>query len=202
MKRLTLYFLLFTIFAIAMKCEEEPVLPNPDPKQEDPIDSALQVEIDKLPPITTSGAGTWAYLINGEAVILGKDIGDSYNATFSDNFIHLFSSAYHFDSTKQRNLLYKNINIRKFIPPDTGKYNFYTNEVNLLDWDSGGCSYSGHTEVFLEGQLNVLRNDTVNCILSATFEFLTYFYNPEKHCPDTFLITHGRVDMPNGRCNN
>jgi hypothetical protein len=143
-------------------------------------------ELEKLPPLTTTGENTFGCLVNGEAFVV--------------------TNTSHISAFYQQKLLFISAGIDKngidkgvsFIVHETESE---TDTFNLTDTLNISCSYSDfsdypdsycqfESENILVGEFNINSFDAENFIISGTFEFST----TTAQC-DTVHITDGRFDV-------
>lgn len=167
-----LYLLFISILIIYSSCEED----------ESPM--------DKLPPATREGLGTFGCLVNREAWtpegytgISNLDI--SYDPRWQQGS---------FDIATYRILSKENqqfIHIYSIGVDKVGTYELNNVDQGAATLDhSLGCSYNRDPSTFREGSLTITKLDLNKRIISGTFEFT--LAKPE--C-DTIKVAEGRFDM-------
>ena len=195
MKIKQLVFLGFLV-GLLFSCKKDDNSPKTDPPCE-----TEACELAKLPPVTTTGEGTFACLLNGKAWLskagegTGKSAisGDYYNGiTLTKGYLYGFSN-----QTNEENKLLESISIY------TKNYSSKSNNEQTI-WNGNSDAYSRYSNFEIDceydhnslstGQLFWLKFDTINGIMAGTFEFTTYFDSPYTGC-DTIRVTHGRFDI-------
>jgi hypothetical protein len=174
--------LLFT--CMALQCKK--------PKTELP-----KTELEKLPPITQTGANTFGCLVNGVAWLPNGSGGlfDSRIELYVDPTFqggqfnitaHQFNNPSSFISVGSNNCT--NVGIYSFNAPQSPNYTQYRfspppTYYNIVSSTDGTTNSLGN--------LHITRYDLSNRIFSGTFEAI--LYDPTKW-PDTIRITQGRFD--------
>ena len=138
-------------------------------------------ELDKLPPATQTGQGTFGCLINGKAYITksSSQVGAVYQLSFLQ-----FGADYPDH----------NIGILINKAPIINKVYDLTNLGESLCHfnsrsDSKYCDYPPQNTTY--GHVIITTFDTLKKVVSGTFEFATYV-SPY----DTIRVTNGRFDLP------
>jgi hypothetical protein len=156
-------------------------------------------EVDALPPLTMEGKNTFGCLIDGKAYV--PNGGSGYNAdkavdggyqdiTWKDIKNCVWVQTNNKDGSGMsiwlRNVerlgdfsLNEDANLTALLPRNYGLYY------------SSNSSYITTTKYI--GKVNIVRADTVNKVISGTFEFTAY--NPATK--KTISITNGRFDVKN-----
>ncbi len=134
-----------------------------------------------LPAITTTGTNTFGCKLNGSYWLAVPN--KSFQANYSNGAISL-----RFDKSgdnKRGILIITSLSNTIF---NIGQYNFQ--HAIKGNYTENGIYRTSDTTSF--GNLNILRLDTVNRIISGTFEF-----SPENTSinPTKVFITEGRVDL-------
>lgn len=163
--------------------DKEPDDPRPAPQ-------TPPVKEEQLPPVTTTGAGTFGCKVNGK-VWVAKNKG---------SFPYVYSSVNRADSwfvNVSGNLIinpiqFETINLTFF---HLNKSNY---DLKLRKDENPGGTYIDvnankfwHTDSITGGEIQISRFDTINQIISGTF----YFDCVNKETHDTLHITEGRFDM-------
>ena len=135
-----------------------------------------------LPPITTTGEGTFGCLVNGELWLPEADQFEiDLNADYSNG--QFFLSAKN-ENTKPRSRM-------GFF---SEKNTVYTSGLQMLNSDSVKAVFLGDCEYeeldILAGELNISRLDSQVHIFSGTF-----FFTAIKPDCDTIRVTDGRFDI-------
>ena len=153
-------------------------------------------ELEKLPPITQTGANTFGCLVDGKAWLPngskpqtgGGNIQLYVDPTFQGGAFYVtghqynnFQSKITFGSSGCTNAGIFDISL----PLQAVDYNRFVNTVNTCEFSS---SDSGS---FRKGFFNITRYDLINGIFSGTFEFTI----KSRACGDTIRITNGRFDV-------
>jgi hypothetical protein len=193
-KHLIYIFLLLPLLAMQCKKDTAHSLNNTAPC----ADGDTQCELAKLPPITTSGANTFGCLLNGKAWLAYSDAPGKqhWRASYYKNSFQVSGKIYN----KQKEIV-TSISV--------GAYNYFFDtdsiKIGVNDYGSGfiikfsdGCNFYEENEYY-DGHMKVLRLDTINRIVSVTFEF-THIVDrhnlAQEFCgTDTNYITHGRADI-------
>lgn len=153
-------------------------------------------ELEKLPPITQTGANTFGCLVDGKAWLPngskpqtgGSNIQVYVDSTFQGGRFSIvghqynnFQSKVGFGSANCTNAGYFDISL----PSNGIDYNRFINNVNT-------CEYSSFDQgTYRRGFFNISRYDLANGIFSGTFEFTI----KSQSCGDTIRITNGRFDV-------
>ena len=189
-----LLILLALPLLIALKCEKDP--PTVDPPTPTPVDS-LQLEIDKLPPVTNSGAGTIGCLLNGKAWIANSaGFGKyKYAADYYQGILSINANLYGYNpntGNEKGTLEVFWFGTRNYL--GTGTFQIDNKERGtgrFYDFVKD-CNYGFDSEV--TGSITITQLDTVTTgIVSGTFEFTTY-KEGQTGC-DTIRVTNGRFDV-------
>ena len=150
-------------------------------------DNINKAPIDQLPPPTQSGKYTFGCLVNGEAMIPNNTMYMSAHYEGA-GFIDIGGSM-------DKNELNQNITLIVVDPITMNqRYNLnnYPNQVaRYISFSENipTCYYD--FENTYEGWIEFSKFDTINKIVSGTFEFSTVIEN----C-DTISVTNGRFDLP------
>lgn len=153
--------------------------------------------VDVLPPITQTGAGTFGCLINGK-VYLPKGFQQNrpsfqveVDANFNDGSFGV--TFFNISNDKRVDFTIGSDSIRS-----TGYYEI-TNTTRAGVFFAVKspptipiCSFLSHSSPSSIGFLKVTRYDLTNRIFSGEFEF--HFVNPDCGLGDTIHITQGRFD--------
>ena len=153
-------------------------------------------ELEKLPPITQTGANTFGCLVDGVAWLPngskpqtgGPNIQLYVDPTFQGGAFYVtghqynnFQSKISFGSGGCTSGGIYNINL----PLQAIDYNRFLNNVNTCEFSSSDAGS------FRKGSFNISRYDLANGIFSGTFEFTL----KSQACGDTIRITNGRFDV-------
>lgn len=145
-------------------------------------------ELDKLPPITQTGANTFGCLINGKAYLPGGWDGNHSNyRVFIDGIdSSLDIRTYNLETTLKLQLtfgamgLYTGLNI-----PFVNKGTTILGIANIYN-----CYIPVNDSVYRQGELKISRFDLQNGVVSGEFNCIIY----KQACTDTVRITNGRFD--------
>ena len=153
-------------------------------------------ELQKLPPITQTGANTFGCLVDGVAWLPngnkpqtgGSNIQLYVDPTFQGGAFYVtghqyknFQSKITFGSGGCTTRGIFDISL----PLQAIDYNRFFNTVNTCEFSSSDF------RSFRKGLFNITRYDLTNGIFSGTFEFLI----KSQVCGDTIRITDGRFDV-------
>jgi hypothetical protein len=145
------------------------------------------VGIDCLPPATTTGEGTFGCLVNGEPFV---DNSGAFNC-----FYQVVDGEYYFGITAT-------VDRSDYVQIDIGslKKEILTNTIlelkerevgNFYAWLSFDCICpQGKTNSVLPGSLIITKLDSLNNIVSGTFEFTV----KDPNTGTVYEITEGRFD--------
>ena len=178
------YFLrlLPALFLLAPSCADDDLQPR---RNETDLEA-----LDRLVPITQTGAGTFGCLLNGELWIPESDLVenaiDALSATTSPNNISL--TARKRPISDQRDHILK-LATEAITDTQTPLKSF----SGWTDRDGVGTCSSLDVDTLQENFILVTHFDQSSRIVSGRFEAV--FTNP--NCPqDTIKITEGRFDLP------
>ena len=175
-KRMVHYLLLFQILWI-FSCEYK------SPQPVDPI--------DLLPPITQTGENTFGYLVDGEASFTVSPL--NVVARYSGQ--NLFIAGDIFRPLGQTIALISNTDFIQSVP---ATYAINDSTPVFAEYTKirprPVCLYT--TDSAIGGALTINYLDTINSIISGTFEFKALSTDDSQEgCPDTVNITDGRFDL-------
>ena len=146
---------------------------------------------EQLPPITTTGAGTFGCKVNGK-VWVAKSNKTGWPPTYAsiskqNNWLVRIAGFILKDNTEDLtiNLTYYNKNMDNYplyLRDDGYNSGLYINVITNSFW---------RTDSLTGGEITLTRFDTVSQIISGTF----YFDCINKETNDTIHITDGRFDM-------
>ena len=154
------------------------------------------IELQKLPPITQTGANTFGCLVDGVAWLPngskpqtgGPNIQVYVDPTFQGGRFAItghqyknFQSQVSFGATNCTNAGYFDLSL----PINTLSYNRFLNNLNTCEFSSFDAG------TYRRGFFNISRYDLTNGIFSGTFEFTI----KSQGCGDTIRITNGRFDV-------
>lgn len=152
-----------------------------------------KTELEKLPPITQTGANTFGCLLNRVAWIPKDNYGQ---ATFELQADPTFGFG-SFGVTAERhgdNTDFFGFSFGSDSLVTTGFYPFSNkrNAVSIVVSNAtASCAYASYqADVFISGGFTVTRYDLTNRIFSGTFDFKIY----KSGCGDTLHFTNGRFD--------
>ena len=150
----------------------------------------IKTELEKLPPITQTGANTFGCLLNGQAWIPKDNYGQATfkldaDPTFQEGLFGVTAFKYYASGKFQQ------ISIGSDSCTKSGSYLLGKprNRAQFLDVGVPIMLMSGDSEISCTGVLNIARYDLQNRVFSGTFEFLMY-----NNAGDTVKITNGRFD--------
>ncbi|MFH6985928.1 hypothetical protein [Marinoscillum luteum] len=141
-------------------------------------------ELEKLPPLTTTGENTFGCLVNGEAFVV----------TNTSQQVAIFQQGQlQFGGNIDKDDLDEGLSILIGDPIETNKTYIYAMEPSFfmryyLRTSASNCRYE--VEDTYKGSITFTKIDRTNLIISGTFEFSTV----TAGC-DTVKITDGRFDM-------
>ncbi len=153
-------------------------------------------ELQKLPPITQTGANTFGCLVDGVAWLPngsrpqngGSNIQLYVDPTFQGGRFSIvghqynnFQSKVSFGSSICTNAGYFDISLSA----NGIDYNRFLNNINTCEFSSFDAG------TYRRGFFNISRYDLTNGIFSGTFEFTIR----SQACGDTIRITDGRFDV-------
>ena len=153
-------------------------------------------ELEKLPPITQTGANTFGCLVDGKAwlpngskpQIGGPNIQVYVDPTFQGGRFSItghqynnFQSKVSFGSANCTSAGYFDL----ALPVNGIDYNRFKNNVNTCEYSSFDLG------TYRRGFFNISRYDLNNGVFSGTFEFTI----KSPTCGDTIRITNGRFDV-------
>lgn len=181
-----------------MNCEKDPEPPTVKNNEScDGLPDSVCTELAKLPPITQSGEGEIACLINGKAWIAKGGGGTKYKylADYYKGILSIGGKYYGYNpNTRNENGILSSLWI--------GTRNHAGEGTFDIDNDMyGTCRYINYEtechydfEPYTIGTITVSKLDTVvTGIVSGTFEFTTYKEN-QTGC-DNIRVSHGRFDV-------
>ncbi|MEO6683157.1 MAG: hypothetical protein ABIN48_10070 [Ginsengibacter sp.] len=150
-----------------------------------------KTELEKLPPITQTGANTFGCLINGKA-------WTPKGFQFKPNFFIIVDPTFQNGNFDLRVYQYSNqkferINIFSNDIRSIGNYSITPNGFVFVDFrnDFSSCNYLHSIENFSFGYLKITKYDLQNGIVSGEFDCT--MYDSAINC-DTIKITNGRFD--------
>ena len=131
-------------------------------------------EIDKLPPATASGLGTFGCLINGKAWPNGVQGEHILDAFYYQGKMWV---GYTIRDTKTMDII-ESVDMQSCEIKKPGQYFLAMNDIKINQFAVGyqGFNYlSGHVlNLNNYAYMNITRFDTVNYIISGTFSFSMY----------------------------
>ncbi|MFV0566696.1 MAG: hypothetical protein ACK5NB_12800 [Flavobacteriaceae bacterium] len=141
-------------------------------------DDAPTNPIDQLPPETQTGANTFGFLVNGEPINITNTLQQT--AIYQQGLLQLGAGGIGIDISNPLS-----INIEYNLVGNTldGRARYQVDPNPQL-----GCHYE--YENTYQGNIKFTKIDTVNFIISGTFEFSTVTDNCEN-----INITNGRFDL-------
>ena len=176
MKKITFIFLAFLLL-LSFSCETENIF-NPKPP-------------NKLPTETITGEHTFGCLVNGEVwrpYVEGKLIWESaldiilvYGGNINQVQVNATRSFY------KEGDFHESISINVWNPV-LGENEITPSKGIFTKFGVGGCRY--RVDTLSPHIMNIKNLDTINFIVSGTFEFTAI----NDECQDTFKITNGRFD--------
>jgi hypothetical protein len=162
--------------------KKDDVVPNTPPPQ--PTE-------EQLPPITSTGAGTFGCKVNGKVWVAksNKDYPNVYASVNKNTNWYLLITGAQIDQESQFDL----INLRCYNVQTQRKHHLL-----MLDSNSSSASFVNsvenqfwNTNSFIGGELSLIRFDSAKQIVAGTFQFDCVNINTH----DTLHITDGRFDM-------
>jgi hypothetical protein len=149
-----------------------------------------KTELEKLPPITQTGANTFGCLINGKAWIPKDNYGQASfkldaDPTFEDGAFGVSAIKY-YDSGKFESISFGSDSCKA---PGDYFLNKPRNRAGFADVGKPLVLISNDNETTCVGVLIISRYDLQNRVFSGTFEFTLY-----NEVGDTIIITDGRFD--------
>jgi hypothetical protein len=146
----------------------------------------------ELPPVTTTGENTFGCYVNGKLWLPGGAWPD-LSADFLNGY--LIVKAFRRDFPIEENDPFESIssmNIQVMENAQLKSKHVLTTQTSKSfgQFSGTGNCYALLTDSTFTGKLEILRLDSINAIVSGTFEMT--FYN--KGC-DTIRITDGRFDI-------
>ena len=147
-------------------------------------------ELEKLPPITQTGANTFGCLLNGQAWIPKDRYGQAtfhmdVDPTFQNGVFGVSAIRYYADGK------FQSISIGSDSCTNGGIYllPYIHTRAQYADYGISIIISSWNTGTTCTGNLNITRYDLQNRIFSGTFEYTIY-----RTGTDTMRITNGRFD--------
>jgi hypothetical protein len=161
-----------------------------------------KTELEKLPPITQTGANTFGCLVNGVAWLPngtkpqngGPNIVGYVDPTFQ-------GGKFNISAHKYKDILYEGITFGSSNCTSSGSFLFDTllnsnvNGFQLIKFRNGQSTLnysSPEIGTYRKGFFNISKYDLSGGIFSGTFECI--LFNSAKS-PDTIKITNGRFDV-------
>ena len=153
-------------------------------------------ELEKLPPITQTGANTFGCLVDGVAWLPngskpqtgGPNIQVYVDPTFQGGAFYVTGHQYN-NYQSQITLGSGGCTMGGLfdisLPLQAISYNRFLNNVNTCQFSSSNLGS------FRKGSFNITRYDIANGIFSGTFDFTI----KSQACGDTIRITNGRFDV-------
>lgn len=142
-----------------------------------------QNPVDQLPPATQTGANTFGCLINGEPFVVSNTSNQS--AIYQGNLLQI--SATFENSNSDQSIAFNLLNPLNINETYTFNNNAYKAGYSYIS-NNITCIYD--FDKTYQGVINFTKIDTINFIVSGTFEFSTITEN----CQD-IKITNGRFDL-------
>jgi hypothetical protein len=150
-----------------------------------------KTELEKLPPITQTGANTFGCLINGKAWIPKDNYGQASFKLDADptlgNGIFVLSALRFSANSNSTSFAFGSV-----VCTNAGTYNL-SNSGQVFSYSNSEllCSYDINTpSVYIAGSFSITKYDLTNRIFSGTFDFTIY----KEGCGDTLHFTNGRFD--------
>jgi len=160
------FFISLILFALSVfRCEDE------KPK----------TELEKLPPATQEGKGTFGCLVNGKAWVIESTIDAS--GWYLDGWLHIRAGVERSGQTQQIRfyILDTKLGLKDYLVSNNPE-----SFAVFIDRPSP-CTYET-----ISGRLTITgRGTSARPYLSGTFEFKAY----SDACSDTLKVTHGRFDI-------
>ena len=160
--------------------------------------NTTQTELEKLPPITQTGANTFGCLVNGDAYLPngrkpqngGPNIVAYVDPTFQGGAFYITGHKY---NTPDSYISFGSgmFTVRGIYSLSNG---FNTSSYKKTNLGSLSCELSSNDNgTYKLGSFNITRYDRAGGIFSGTFEFT--LFNANSSCGDTIKITNGRFDV-------
>ncbi|MEO6453447.1 MAG: hypothetical protein ABIN97_05210 [Ginsengibacter sp.] len=151
-----------------------------------------KTELEKLPPITQTGANTFGCLLNGVAYtpggggILDQVLKTQYDPTFQGGQFYITTKRF-FENNQS---IY--LSIDGFKINDIGHFTLYLQSMYRLFYNDSriNCQFDTYSDTPTSGFLDITKFDKANRIISGTFNFK--FSN--QNC-GTIDATDGRFDV-------
>lgn len=150
-----------------------------------------KTELEKLPPITQTGANTFGCLINGMAWIPNDNYGQPTFKLDVDptlgNGIFVVSAVRYNANSNSISFAFGSVACK-----NAGTYNLI-NQGQVFSYSNSQllCSYDNNSAgVYKSGTFTITRYDLTNRIFCGTFDFTIY----KQGCDDTLHFTNGRFD--------
>jgi len=138
-----------------------------------------RTELEKLPPLTTTGENTFGYLLNGKAIVVSSTA--RITAIYQKDNLQLGGGIKSASENLDITIFPPYPSLEESIPYDINK------SARYYDFTKG-CYYE--LEDTYTGYILFSKIDRINYIISGTFEFST----ATNDC-DTVRITDGRFDL-------
>ncbi|HZH94581.1 MAG TPA: hypothetical protein VEY06_01800 [Flavisolibacter sp.] len=149
-------------------------------------------ELERLPAITQTGAGTFGCLINGKAYTSRGHSGNNpnfYIIADPEYFGNLDIRTYHYENGKKESLKMFCYDVTP--SPQTYSVNNASRIWLTYDNENNGCVFLQDSANYVSGYLKITRYDLQNGIIAGEFE--CKFFDAATSC-DTIKITNGRFD--------
>ena len=140
-------------------------------------------ELDKLPPLTQEGKGTFGCLVNGKAWVPEGNEGAYPNFRIIVDPTSLDIRVYTYKNQVMSEIL---IGCTDF--SGVGVYDFNNPTKQSLGYLENNCQILRNDTAFRYGSLKITRFDSE--IISGTFECILF----RPNCRDTIRFTNGRFD--------
>ena len=158
-------------------------------------DNKPKTELEKLPPATQTGAQTIGCLVNGKAFFDNSSFNNFYQFIDGEYYLVINWDSDNSSGYKDGQLAISKTNIQE-------GQTYILNKSSYTDGDytgAGATFVSTLSEFYGQyetnsnytGQIHFTRFDTVNFIMSGTFEFQAKDILSEK----TISVTNGRFDL-------
>jgi len=157
-----------------------------------------RTELEKLPPITQTGANTFGCLVDGKAWLPNGSKPQTGGPNIQVYVDPAFQGGRFSITGHQYNIPGSDISVGSTNCTSAGLFNL-SNSANVAGYyktilGSMPCQISStDAGTFKTGFLSITKYDLNTGIFSGTFEFK--LYNSQSVCGDTIKITNGRFDV-------
>ncbi len=173
----TLNFLLFLLFLVfVMSCKKDtPVEPESD-----------------LPPLTTTGEGTFGCYLNGEPWVAEWYLTAPGTFEYLESSYSLSSGRFGIEATLRGDGTLNQVLSLGYAVPQNGNFSTYPEfKTNIRDFNKNLGCYRYKLDTLSQFQSEIIEFDIDNQIASGTFSANII----GEDCLDTIKITDGRFDV-------